>query len=42
MDKDKNPKWQPATLKDVSETAVERCFDRLAPKDELMLPASYA
>jgi enoyl-CoA hydratase len=37
VDKDNKPRWQPATLREVSEAEVERHFAALGP-DELVLP----
>ncbi|XP_070832067.1 3-hydroxyisobutyryl-CoA hydrolase, mitochondrial isoform X2 [Chaetodon trifascialis] len=33
VDKDQNPKWNPSTLEEVSEQAVEQCFSSLGEKD---------
>ncbi|KAA8588375.1 hypothetical protein FQN60_001569 [Etheostoma spectabile] len=33
VDKDQNPKWNPSTLEEVSEQAVEQCFSSLGDKD---------
>ncbi|XP_076603043.1 3-hydroxyisobutyryl-CoA hydrolase, mitochondrial [Chaetodon auriga] len=33
VDKDQNPKWNPSTLEEVSDQAVEQCFSSLGEKD---------
>lgn len=35
IDKDKNPKWSPASLKDISDEDVQKCFAPLPPGEEL-------
>lgn len=37
VDKDHNPRWQPAGVQDVSETMVSKYFEPLAPSNELKL-----
>lgn len=33
IDKDRNPKWQPATVDDLSDTDIDACFKSLGPQD---------
>lgn len=35
VDKDKNPKWSPASLQDISDADVEKCFAPLPAGEEL-------
>jgi hypothetical protein len=37
VDKDKNPKWNPLTLEEVSDQMVEHYFKPLPEKEELKL-----
>lgn len=35
IDKDRSPKWDPATLDEVSDEMVNQCFQRLPESEEL-------
>ena len=39
IDKDQSPRWQPATLSEVSEAAVSAHFAPLGPKELGLTPA---
>lgn len=39
IDKDRQPKWQPAHIEDVSDQAVENCFKSLGDQDLVLKPA---
>ena len=38
IDKDKNPKWNPSRLEDVSDLRIEACFEPLGPEDLILGP----